>query len=105
MITLCRKVQEYKTYYANGNILFIYYINKYGQYHNLYGPAYIVYYENGNKTCEGYYINGKLHRKDGPAYIAYYKNKNKKYEEYYIDGIEYTYEEWLERASNNDNTL
>ena len=133
MITLCRKVQEYKTYYANGNIRCIYYRNKYGDYHNLDGPAYIryyesgnkcveeyyingkyhrkdgpayiSYYENGNKTCEGYYINGKLHRKDGPAYISYYEDGNKRQAEYYINDHEYTLKVWLEKSGNNDNAL
>ena len=105
MITLCRKVQEYKEYYDNGNIHHIYYLNKYGQHHNLYGPAYIVYYENGNKRHEVYYINGKCHRKDGPAYIEYYENGNKYREVYYINGIPYYHKEWLEKAGNHDNTL
>ena len=133
MITLCRKVKEYKKYYDNGKVRYIYYMNKYMQGHNLYGPAFIEfyengnkkheeyyingklhrkdgparigYYENGNKTCEGYYINGKLHRKDGPAYISYYEDGNKRQAEYYINDNEYTLEVWLEKVGNNDNTL
>ena len=105
MITLCRKVQEYKTYYYDGKLYCIYYKNKFGQYHNLYGPAIIRYYKNGNKMYEEYYTNGKLHRKDGPAYIEYYENGNKRREEYYIDGIEYTHKEWLEKVGNHDNAL
>ena len=104
MITLCRKVQEYKTYYYD-KIRYIYYENKYGQYHNLYGPACIEYYENGNKAREEYYINEKFHRKDGPAYIEYNKDGNKTCEGYYINDNEYTYKEWLEKVGNNDNTL
>ena len=128
MITLCRKTQEYKLY-DNGKVRRIYYMNKYGNYHNLYGPAYILYYENGNKYIEEYCINGKPHRKDGPAYIIYYENGNKRHEEYYIngkrhrkdgsayieyyengdkcreeyciDGIKYTHKEWLEKVGLN----
>ena len=76
MITLCRKTQEYKLY-DNGKVRRIYYMNKYGNYHNLYGPAYILYYENGNKYIE----------------------------EYYINVIPYYHKELLENAKNHDNTL
>ena len=89
MITLCRKVQEYKKYYDDGKIRCIYYLNKYGDYHNLDSPAIIKYYTSGNKWYEEYYINGKYHRKDGPAGIEYYKNGNKYCKEYYTNGKYY----------------
>ena len=46
MIKLCRKVKEYKGYYANGDVHRIYYRNSYGQFHNIKGPAYIEFYKN-----------------------------------------------------------
>ena len=125
MITLCRKVKEYKEYKDDGNIHQIYYLNKYGQGHNLYGPACIGYYKNGNKSFEEYYIDGKCHRKNEAAFILCYENGNKQLEVYYINGkrhrldgpafIEYDengnkvltryYLDGLEKADNNDNTL
>ena len=88
MITLCRKVKEHRMYYSNGNIMYIYYLNKYGNYHNLDGPAYIGYYENGNKWYEWYYINGEQCRLGNKAsYIKYSKKGDILIEEYLVNGV------------------
>ena len=35
------------------------------------GPAYIGYYDTGEKHCEEWWVDDKRHRMDGPADIAY----------------------------------
>jgi antitoxin component YwqK of YwqJK toxin-antitoxin module len=56
--------------------------------HNLLGPAYTEWYENGQKICEEYYIHGKRYRDPnlGPAHTYWYSNGQKSYEDYYVNG-------------------
>ena len=73
-------------YYNNGQKEYeIYYIN--GKYHREDGPAKMYWYNNGQKQFESYYINGKRHREDGPAIICWNNNGQIKSEEYWINGI------------------
>lgn len=51
-----------ETYYPNGQICEINFKNEYGYRHNIYGPARLKWYENGNKKLEEYYFDGKSHR-------------------------------------------
>ena len=53
--------------------------------HNPYGPAYIIYYENGQIQSEHYYLNGKYHREDGPAFISYYRDGKIAFEHYFLN--------------------
>ena len=46
----------------------------------------IIYYPNGNKQHELWYINGSRHREDGPAYIWYYETGQVKRESWYFNG-------------------
>jgi antitoxin component YwqK of YwqJK toxin-antitoxin module len=68
-----------------------YYVN--GELHNESGPAYILYYKSGEKEIVKYYIKGKLHNENGPAMIWYYESGQKKSEKYYIDNKEVKKEE------------
>lgn len=61
-----------------------------GQFHRLDGPAFISYYNNGQKAHEQYYKKDVPHRIGGPAHIWYYGNGQIESEEYYIDGVKYT---------------
>jgi antitoxin component YwqK of YwqJK toxin-antitoxin module len=56
--------------------------------HNLLNPAYTAWYENGQKSCESYYVNNKYHRDPqlGPVYIGWHSNGQKYYEAYYVNG-------------------
>ena len=74
------------TYHTNGEIKTITYCNDKGNRHNVSGPAYIWYYDNGQKRYEQYFKDGKLHNVSGPAVIKYSKNGQIKYEIYYKDG-------------------
>lgn len=40
------------------------------------GPAFVMFYQDGNILCERYYLHGLRHRKinEGPAYIIYNAN-------------------------------
>lgn len=84
------KLKKYETHYQNnnpkeeisldvfdGSEIYVDYLN------NFLGPAYIEYYENGNKKLELYIIKDKLHRLNGPALIEYYESGNLKREEWY----------------------
>jgi hypothetical protein len=74
--------------------------NKNNEYHREDGPAVIEYYKNRNIKYEDYYLNGKQHREDGPAGITYYENGNIFYEAYYLNNIEYSKQDYLEKAKN-----
>ena len=72
-------------YYPNGNKKQErYYLNN--KLHNEYGPAIIGYLPTGNKWYEHYYLNGNFHNKHGPAYISYNNLGNKTYESYHFHG-------------------
>src|SRR6187399_2710734 len=49
-----------------------------GHLHNLSGPAYVEFYDNGLLYKEIYAINGKPYRKFGPSVIIYHQNKKLK---------------------------
>jgi hypothetical protein len=61
-----------------------------GRRHRLNGPA--IERVDGYRT---WFLNGKLHRVDGPAVI--YPNGEKRW---YINGIDYTYEEWFQKLTS-----
>ena len=73
------------TKYPNGNIETITHLNNDGNYHNDKGPAYIQYYDNGQKQYEIYYKDGKWHNVLGPAHIWYFDNGQKEWEQYYVE--------------------
>lgn len=61
----------------------VFYLNKFDQLHNDFGPAQIEYLgKNGEKSLEVYYFNGKRHHLNGPAQISY--DSNGDVEEHYI---------------------
>jgi len=63
---------------------------KHGKIHNLYGPAYIHYYNQTplTKYCETYMANDKIHRDDNkPAVIIYNKKGQVSKLEYYVNDI------------------
>jgi len=60
------------------------YINEYGQFHRIDGPA--VEYKNGTKA---WYLNGERHREDGPA--CEWKSGHK---EWYLNGEAYSEQDW-----------
>src|SRR5690242_4875271 len=59
----------------NNNLINTNYILKFLEspyyYHNDNGPAVIHYQPNEYKSCEYYYLNGKMHNENGPGYIKY----------------------------------
>jgi hypothetical protein len=50
----------------------------------------VEYYDNGNKSYEHWYKDGKLHREDGPAFISYLHDGSKYYEEWCLHDQGYT---------------
>jgi hypothetical protein len=61
----------------------------YGKMHREDGPA-IIYPDGG----ESWFLNGNLHRTDGPAI----ENPNG-YKVWYLNGESYSYEEWFQRLT------
>lgn len=75
-----------KTYYTFGGI----YSDEYRLYdllHNVNGPAFISYHDNGNVSSMSWWKNGKLHRIDGPAKIRYAEHGQIIYQEMWENGI------------------
>jgi antitoxin component YwqK of YwqJK toxin-antitoxin module len=73
------------TYYSSGNKSYEgWYIN--GKYHREDGPAYQQWYENGKINYEEWLLNNNRHREDGPAVQWWYGNGNKRLEEWYLNG-------------------
>ncbi|MCP3681547.1 MAG: hypothetical protein GY861_02560 [bacterium] len=60
--------------------------NSRGELHNKNGPALVLFYKNGKKWSETYYLNGKCHNENGPADTYWHKNGQKHEELYYICG-------------------
>jgi hypothetical protein len=54
----------------------------------------IRYWDNGPKQYEVYYTNGKLHRADGPARQLWYSDGTKDSDSYWLDGKWYSKEEY-----------
>ena len=48
---------------------------------------YLIFNDNGKISSEEYYFNHKLHREDGPAFILYYKNGEIEREHYILNDI------------------
>ena len=73
-------------YYDNGSLLFQEYFldQEMTIRHNDDGPAYIEFYENGNKKEEFYYLNGNYHNDQGPALIRYWVNGDIKAQTYWL---------------------
>jgi hypothetical protein len=72
------------------------------------GPAYQSWYENGQKSIESWYFDGKLHRTDGHAIRICFENGQKSYESWYLDGKEYIESEYkteLEKRSNKSKII
>jgi hypothetical protein len=53
------------------------------------GPAYIYFWENGEKKLEIWYKTGLRHREDGPAVIEYYENGKVKEKQWYIEDAQH----------------
>ena len=95
-----------RDYYSNGKIRCEEYflINSRKRY-RIDGPAYILYYDDGNVEFEGYFINSQLHREDGPARIWYYQNGKIEHTEYWIDGYEIIYEQQINQIQEKEKEL
>ena len=59
------------------------------------------YYDNGNKKCEKYKLNGKLHRENGIAYKSWYENGNIWIEQYWLNGKYLTKEKFDNRNNSS----
>ena len=70
---VCKKTKNSEQYYLNG------------QYHNHNGPAYRLWYENGQLCCEEYWVNGRLHNPNGMAICIMLKT-----------GLVWDYQYWIE---------
>lgn len=55
-------------------------------FHNIRGPAIIIYYDDHTKLSESYIIRGNYHNRLGPAAIYYNKIGRIYKTDYYIDG-------------------
>ena len=66
-----------------------------GRLHKENSPAY------QSEKIDIYYHNGRVHRTNGPALINKVANKV----EWWLHGIEYSFNEWLERTDINDEDL
>lgn len=49
------------------------------KYHNIFGPAIEIYFNNGKVDQEYWYRNGKLYREDGPSVIKYFPDGKLRY--------------------------
>lgn len=57
-----------------------------GQHHRKDGPAFIKYWDNGNKFKESWAFHGKIHRLNNPAVIMYYSDgAGPYYEAWYVN--------------------
>lgn len=80
------RVSLYRKYY-NGSISAEHFYDENGiNYHREDGPAYTIYYNNGQVSEERYHIRGQIHREDGPAITHYNTAGRVTREEWYIDG-------------------
>ena len=61
-----------------------------GKKHREDGPAWIVYYPNGQVQTEQWWLDGQGHREDGPAWIEYSKEGQVEIDTWYLDGQQYT---------------
>ena len=58
----------------------------------------IIYYLNGQKRYEIWYLGGGMnHREDGPAIQIWYLNGNINHSEWWLDNIKYTREDWVNK--------
>ena len=80
-----RKGRSRTRWYGNGQKSYEgYYVN--GDLHNPKGPAMTKWHNNGQKDYEVHYVNGERHNTKGPAYTRWHANGRKDYEVYYING-------------------
>jgi len=86
-------------YHSSGNVEYEKWHKEGDEYywHRENGPAFIMYYESGEKKYESWWVNDIQHKIDGPACITYYKDGTI-YEEYWINNTKLTKKEWEEYA-------
>jgi hypothetical protein len=60
-----------------------------GLFHRVDGPA--IIYSDGT---ESWFLNGLLHRVNGPAI-----EKSNRYKAWYLNGIQYSYENWFQKLT------
>lgn len=96
------KTPEYIEYENKENITIIFFIKEVQEtvdnihrtfnyyqkciFHNIRGPAIIIYHDGRNKLSEYYFIRGKNHNRRGPASIWYIDGEIYR-THYYIDGV------------------
>ena len=79
-----------KNFYTSGQLLEEgYYITVNGEelLHREDGPAYIMYYEDGTKGREQYFVYGDFHREDGPAATIWFEDGKLSAEKYFVNGL------------------
>jgi len=89
------QIKKSVVYYFNGNIRYEKWHKEGDEYywHRENGPAFISYYDTGEKRHEAWWIDSKRHKIDGPARI-WYNPDGTIGEAYYINDIELSKEEW-----------
>jgi len=98
------KIQKSIKYYTNRDIKREYWHkeNDTLYWHREDGPAYIRYWDTGEKEREEWWVADKLHKLDGPAYIVYNSDGTAIYEKYYINGEKMSKEEWEDHPLRQD---
>lgn len=77
------------------------YFNEKNELHNENGPAKIMFFSNGQKNYEEYWINGKRHNDKGPAVISYYKSGEICGSAYCLKGKQLTKVQWEKRCQKS----
>ena len=94
------KSLKVKIYYDNGQKKYErWYLN--GKRHREDGPALQYFHSNGQKRYEYWYLRGKFHREDGPALQTWLKNGEKIYG-WFLNNKGYSREEWINKLKEID---
>lgn len=89
----------FREWHNNGQLSKIcYYVH--GTKHRADGPAVVLYHENGEKYQEEYWVNGVLHKVDGPAIIKWDTDGQQYYRGYWVNDVELSEEDFLIRYMN-----
>ena len=86
-------------HYDNGNIRKIEIKNEKGELHNEDGPAYQVWYKNGQESFRKHFIEGVLHNDNGPIHQSWYENGQERDRFYPLNGNSLTEEDFYKRTN------
>ena len=86
-VLVCKKTENIQAYFLNGKL------------HNFNGPAYRLWYGDGQLSCEIYYLNGQRHNSNGSAHRTWDGNGRLWREEYWVNGEQLTQAQFLARLN------